>query len=123
VVSNEELKTVWDTAHNIDQVKEKIVSISSGCGCKTGCTSKRCACFKKDPRAYCGQGCKCVECNNQYPPLDQSAQTEAAKPKVNDTNCNPISGIKEVNNPLQVGKTLQQNSDNLTGPFRSDFFF
>ena len=56
------LKVVWDTAENIANIQERISLLTRGCGCKTGCCSKRCQCARKGQ--YCGPRCKCVQCCN-----------------------------------------------------------
>ena len=33
-----------------------------GCGCKKGCSNKRCSCFKAGVK--CGPGCRCTNCEN-----------------------------------------------------------
>ena len=57
-----QLKTVWNTPENIATITERVSLLTRGCGCKTGCRSRRCACAKKG--RYCGPGCKCFQCGN-----------------------------------------------------------
>ena len=59
---NGELGIQWDSPENLTKSKERVEYVLSGCKCKTGCTNKRCKCFKQERR--CGPGCKCVNCMN-----------------------------------------------------------
>ena len=59
---NGELGIQWDSPKNLTKSKERVEYVLSGCKCKTGCTNKRCKCFKQERR--CGPGCKCVNCMN-----------------------------------------------------------
>ena len=50
-------------------------SILGGCGCKTGCNTKRCACVKNDKP--CTDACKCplMQCENRKDRSDQPDQS------------------------------------------------
>ena len=52
----------WESNEVARQVTDIIQFLTKGCGCKSGCMSKRCGCVKKDSR--CGPGCDCIGCNN-----------------------------------------------------------
>lgn len=52
------LKVQWDTNENITRVEEHIAFLTTGCRCKTGCTTRRCKCKKGDQQ--CGPSCKCI---------------------------------------------------------------
>ena len=52
----------WDSESNVSRIREQVALIRKGCGCKTGCSSSRCNCKKRN--GYCGPGCKCTGCTN-----------------------------------------------------------
>ena len=52
----------WDTDSNLQCVKERVAFLTHGCGCKIGCDTGRCKCFKSHNR--CGPGCNCSNCQN-----------------------------------------------------------
>ena len=58
------LKIVWDTDDNMTKVRERVRTLLKGCGCKSGCQTKRCSCFKKEPSELCTAGCTCISCKN-----------------------------------------------------------
>lgn len=57
-----EVLVEWDTEESISAVKALLQSLTSGCSCKTGCTTKRCKCSKAGQR--CSVGCHCHDCKN-----------------------------------------------------------
>ena len=52
----------WDTEESRRKVKERVMLLLKGCGCKSGCKSGRCGCIKR--RVACGPGCRCINCIN-----------------------------------------------------------
>lgn len=57
------IEIVWDSPENIENIRNNVKYLDRGCGCKGGCSTKRCSCVKggKD----CGFGCKCKRpCSN-----------------------------------------------------------
>ena len=65
----------WETEDNIKKVKERVLLLMSGCGCKSGCKNMRCGCKKK--KICCGPGCRCTDCSNQEAiPPTTSTDTE-----------------------------------------------
>ena len=52
----------WDSESNVSRIRQQVALIRKGCGCKTGCSSSRCNCKKRN--GYCGPGCKCTGCTN-----------------------------------------------------------
>ena len=52
----------WDSAENQAAVNERVLLLTKGCHCKTGCTTGRCGCRKK--RQNCTEGCSCLHCSN-----------------------------------------------------------
>ena len=56
------LDVMWDTPENRLKIKERVRLLMNGCGCKTGCGSRRCSCLKNG--SICGPGCRCVNCEN-----------------------------------------------------------
>lgn len=56
------LKVVWEMAEHVVSIQERVAMLTRGCGCKTGCRTKRCKCAKMGQ--YCGPGCKCNQCRN-----------------------------------------------------------
>ena len=53
---------MWDTPESMEAVQTLLDSLTSGCKCKTGCSTHRCKCFKGN-RA-CSSGCRCRNCTN-----------------------------------------------------------
>ena len=64
------IEVSWDTEESIASVKALVESLTSGCKCKTGCSTNRCKCRKSGD--YCSVGCRCKDnrpnckkiCNN-----------------------------------------------------------
>ena len=56
------LEIDWDDPSNTEHVKESVRLLLRGCGCKKGCSNKRCSCFKASVK--CGPGCRCNNCEN-----------------------------------------------------------
>lgn len=52
----------WDSAENQAAVNERVLLLTKGCHCKTGCTTGRCGCRKKGQN--CTEGCSCLHCSN-----------------------------------------------------------
>lgn len=66
--SDGNLNIFWDSEENMLKVKKRVQLLMKGCGCKSGCRTKRCGCLKNG--STCGPGCRCTDCEN----------TENAKP-------------------------------------------
>lgn len=66
------LSIQWDTEESITHVKERVMLLMKGCGCKSGCTSGRCGCKKRN--VLCGPGCRCINCRNT-PTISSSGST------------------------------------------------
>ena len=75
IVSNS-LTMVWDTPNNVKIVQDRVAKLLKGCGCKSGCNTKRCSCFKKEPSELCGPGCKCIHCKNVKKVAESETSTE-----------------------------------------------
>ena len=56
---------------NFELVKESVRLLLRGCGYKSGCSNKRCSCFKAGLK--CGAGCRCVNCQNFLSTQSQSS--------------------------------------------------
>ncbi len=53
----------WDSPENVDQIKENVLYLTRGCGCKKSmCKNNVCKCRKNG--TTCGPGCTCVGCEN-----------------------------------------------------------
>ena len=51
------------TAHVTSQpLKQRVMVLTRGCKCKTGCSTGRCGCRKKG--IQCLEGCLCINCTN-----------------------------------------------------------
>ena len=72
----------WDTEESRRKVKERVMLLLKGCGCKSGCKSGRCGCksgcksgrcgcIKR--RVACGPGCRCINCTNTESILKDTA--------------------------------------------------
>ena len=59
---NQQLKVVWDTEENLQQVHRTVDYLTQGCKCKTGCGTQRCKCMKGSLK--CGPSCHYVNCRN-----------------------------------------------------------
>ena len=62
-----QLKVSWDSPEKVKTVENQLVRVSptKGCGCRTGCDTKRCGCKKRE--SYCGASCQCgSECKNNH---------------------------------------------------------
>ena len=60
-MSNSNLTIDWDSEENTTNIRQTVVLMRKGCGCKTSCQSSRCKC--KMAGNYC-YGCKCIGCCN-----------------------------------------------------------
>ena len=52
----------WESEENKVKIRTRVAFLTHGCGCKTGCTTKRCKCKKEGH--LCGPGCVCTHCQN-----------------------------------------------------------
>ena len=52
----------WDSDENQATVNERVLLLTKGYKCKTGCTTGRCGCRKKGQS--CSEGCACLHCSN-----------------------------------------------------------
>ena len=68
----------WDDPENIEQVKESVRVLLRGCGCKRGCSTRRCSCCKAGRK--CGPGCRCSNCQNvpSSTQVSSTSQTETS---------------------------------------------
>ena len=79
-MSDSQLNVTWDSAGNFKKVQARVEWFTKGCGCQTGCLTKRCKCRKyQDPNTgetvgrLCGPGCSCCNCkNNGETPVDST---------------------------------------------------
>ena len=46
----------------MEAVRQRVIQLLKGCKCKTGCTTSRCGCRKKNKE--CSEGCECTNCSN-----------------------------------------------------------
>ena len=56
------LEIVWDTEENMTRINERVEKLKKGCGCTTGCDTRKCSCFKINK--LCEPGCTCINCKN-----------------------------------------------------------
>ena len=57
------VQVIWDSPENLNQIKENVVYLTRGCGCKKSmCKTNVCKCRKNG--TTCGPGCTCVSCEN-----------------------------------------------------------
>ena len=61
-VVDDNLTIDWDSNENQTAVNERVLLLTIGCKCKTGCTTGRCGCKKKGQS--CSEGCSCLHCSN-----------------------------------------------------------
>ena len=59
---NGEIQVVWDSQENIEDVKNRVKQLTTGCQCVTGCDTNRCGCRKNGK--LCSAGCNCKNCQN-----------------------------------------------------------
>ena len=63
-IDNGLVKFKWDTPENIARVVDVVKQLTSGCGCKKGCKTKRCKCHQA--HQICSISCKCKSCENPH---------------------------------------------------------
>ena len=63
-IDNGLVKFKWDTPENIARVVNVVKQLTSGCGCKKGCKTKRCKCHQA--HQICSVSCKCRSCENPH---------------------------------------------------------
>ena len=61
-IKDDTLTIEWDTEKNIQSIRDRILILTKGCKCASGCATKRCGCKKKS--RYCSAGCECTNCTN-----------------------------------------------------------
>ena len=68
----------WDDPDNTKQLKENVRLLLYGCGCKSGCRTKKCSCCNAGRR--CGPGCRCGNCQNvsSFTQMSRTSQTETS---------------------------------------------
>ena len=72
-----------------------VVSPIKGCGCKTGCTTKKCGCKRQE--SYCGPSCQCSDCKNyqQYAfHLPEGDQVKVKSDKMKKVEVKMVSPTK-----------------------------
>ena len=80
--------TSVDIINTYEQVvKKRLDFVLTGCGCKTGCTNKRCKCLKQ--QQACGPGCRCVGCRNSH------KSPESSTSKHNESSAMEHSHVRE----------------------------
>lgn len=65
-VENNITSIVWDTEENMQHIEQ--ITKGKDCGCTTGCTSKRCKCYRGGD--HCRAECKCINCEYLPPGLE-----------------------------------------------------
>ena len=63
----------WDSEENRAAVNERVLLLTKGCQCKTGCTTGRCGCRRKGQS--CSEGCACLHCSN-LPNVSKTKNTD-----------------------------------------------
>ena len=61
-VTDESLTFDWDSENNMEAVRQRVIQLLKGCKCRTGYTTSRCGCRKKNKE--CSEGCECTNCSN-----------------------------------------------------------
>jgi hypothetical protein len=56
------LELVYDFEVQMKRIEAQVELVLRGCGCKTGCESRKCKCQKVGER--CSVACRCVSCKN-----------------------------------------------------------
>ena len=85
-----EVMIVWDTEESIAAVQALVDSLTSGCGCKTGCTGNRCKCFKASK--LCSVGGHCQNCANNGQEKQLSAHDSTAENSDSDSSSASTQG-------------------------------
>ena len=62
----DDVKVVWGSPTNVIQIKENVIFLKRGCGCKKSnckqCKTTACKCHEGG--TTCGPGCSCVNCED-----------------------------------------------------------
>ena len=61
-ITDSVLAVDWDSNEHEEAVKERVLLLTKGCKCKTGCMTRRCMCKRKGQS--CSEGCSCLNCLN-----------------------------------------------------------
>ena len=61
-VNENSLVVNWDSDKNVMAIRKRVTFLTKGCGCRTGCTSKKCKCVMDE--IPCGPGCLRKNCKN-----------------------------------------------------------
>ena len=109
--TNGALEVVWDTPEAERVVKKQLDFVLSGCGCKTGCNTRRCKCYKQ--QQGCGPGCRCVGCINPHKlsATQQDDSLEQDKMDENSQEREAMTTQQEQLHHLEVEDMLQSHED------------
>jgi hypothetical protein len=102
---------VWDSEENRRAVQERVESLLKGCKCKTGCTTTRCKCRKKND--ICREGCLCIACEN----TSHIKTTTTDQSTVSDEI---LLSLQELQH-FQTGQDTEIDNDDDTLIFENDF--
>jgi len=101
----------WDSTENITAVKKRVLLLTKGCKCKTGCTTGRCGCKRKGQN--CSEGCSCLHCSNLPASSDREKQTlqDTAELEMEE---NEVQGDEDINDEIEnIFGSLPANDSDL----------
>ena len=82
-ISENTLIVDWDSENNMAAVRERVVGLLKGCGCKIGCETRQCGCKKNDKK--CGEGRNCTNCKNtQHTTQTQEKSDDVAEASIEE---------------------------------------
>ena len=111
-----EVPVEWDTEESISAVKALLDSLTSGCSCKTGCTTKRRKCSKAGQR--CSVRCHCHNCKNNQQKRQQSSErtpgttTPSSTSRHNDNDENGSSDSDNSTDSESSGSDASADDEN-----------
>ena len=104
IVKNDQLSIKWDTPENIAYVADVVKQLTSGCGCKKGCETKRWKC--QQAHRICSVSCKCVLCENPH-----QGSGKCTDPKCTALRNTPIAESTIATNRLSTVSASFSSSD------------
>ena len=112
------ISVVWDTVENMQKVRENVIFLTKGCGCKSEknkCVTRRCKCFKNGRK--CGPGCSCKFCENVL----TSDSTENTETNLNTDTNDPSQVSTHIESQVDVNRPENEETmENVNVDYRSN---
>ena len=132
------ISVIWDTVENMQKVRDNVVFLTKGCGCKSEknkCVTGRCKCFKNGKK--CGPGCSCKFCenchitdaqevstieHNVHVDMQSNDETQNVQEQVSDVTAdvNSETEFTDSESDSEMESILSENNDAESAYFQED---